>query len=84
MYVFLRYNKVDMSKPNAPQPGQIESVLGTGNSRDLLTVVKLTKTTGSSSRRRRRLRFYLLFLKFLVLAHALLLPIHGQTLNPKP
>jgi hypothetical protein len=83
MYVFLRYNKVGMSKPKAPQPGQIEAVLGTGNSRDLLTVVELTKTTWSRSRRR-GLRFYLLFLKFLVLAHALLLPIHGQTLNPKP
>lgn len=82
VYDFLRYNKVGMSKPKAQQPGQIEAVICTGNSRDLLTVVELTKTTGSSSRRR-GLWFYLLSLKFLVLAHALLLPIHGQTLNPK-
>lgn len=82
VYDFLRYNKVGMSKPKAQQPGQIEAVLCAGNSRDLLTVVELTKTTGSSSRRR-GLWFYLLSLKFLVLAHALLLPIHGQTLNPK-
>lgn len=82
VYDFLRYNKVGMSKPKAQQPGQIEAVLCAGNSRDLLTVVELTNTTGSSSRRR-GLWFYLLSLKFLVLAHALLLPIHGQTLNPK-
>jgi hypothetical protein len=55
VYVFLRYNKVGMSKPKAPQPGQIEAVLGTGNSKDLLTVVELTKTTGNSSSRKRGL-----------------------------
>ncbi len=51
----MRYNKVGMSKPKAPQPGQIEAVIGTGNSRELLTVVELTKTTGSSSRMERTL-----------------------------